>query len=134
MGAWGHAAFDNDTALDWISVFEDEGSSAIADAITYVATAQPPSDVEAPEAEEALAAIAILRGKLLEDLSEVPEAAREAAQTHWDAIEVSDDLKGHAAAAIDVILDDGCELQQLWAETDDFEDWRQRVLHLRSAF
>lgn len=134
MGAWGHKAFDNDTALDWLSTFEKEGFVALQNAITSVASTATPADVEAPEADEALAAIAIVRGKVLGDLNEVPEAARETARSHWAAIDVTDSLKAQAKTAIDAILADQCELYQLWAETDDFDDWRDEVLRLKTAF
>ena len=71
MGTEGTGAFDNDGAMDWVAELEEHGEQAIRKALATVAGADPGAEVEAPEAQEALAAaevVAALAGHRAESL------------------------------------------------------------------
>lgn len=60
MGAWGIGPFENDSALDFVSeIIDGGGIKRIESAINFAVEAKG-AYLEAPEAEEALAAAAIL--------------------------------------------------------------------------
>src|SRR6478735_8900442 len=78
MGSWGVLPFENDDALDWVWELEDaEDFSVLELSLEHVASAEPDENVEAADAEEALAAaevVSALLGKPLEELPEPVEA------------------------------------------------------------
>ncbi|RYD66813.1 MAG: DUF4259 domain-containing protein, partial [Verrucomicrobiaceae bacterium] len=78
MGSWGVLPFENDDALDWVWELEDAENFAVLElALEDVASAEAEDYIEAPQAEEALAAaevVAALLGKPLDDLPEPVDA------------------------------------------------------------
>ncbi len=138
MGAWGLGNFENDDALDW--VYELEGSedlSAVLDAFKAINLGEPAPDMssaynDATECSRALAAaevIAALRGHPHPDLpTEV--AAWVGAHGH---LALNETVLAEAHAAISAVLKRS-ELQELWEETEEYEDWREVVADLRRRF
>lgn len=131
MGTWGVNAFDNDAANDWAYDLEDVADlSLVVSALT---------DVEAVGGEyldedvacSALAAcevIARLRGR-----TGYTDAYTEKVDA-WVAahrLQPEPGLVGRAQAAIDRILAADSELAELWAGSDDGEQWRMWVADLR---
>jgi len=123
VGAWGPGAFENDTAGDFCwSVTDGGGLAALEDAFEHVLEAAD-EDLEAPAAEEAIAAAAIVArlkdGTPLDDGLEA-----------WIAKErpaISDALAAKARAALARILTAPSELLDLWQETEDFPDFKAGI-------
>lgn len=130
MGAWGTGAFENDTAGDFCwSVTDGGGLAALQDAFDHVLEAGD-EDLEAPAAEEAIAAAAIVArlkdGAPLDDGLEA-----------WIAKEkpvASPELVANARAALARIATAPSELLDLWQETDDFPEFKAGVESLLRRF
>ncbi len=121
MGAWGTGAFDNDDALDWVGELEDGGITAIESALDDAVRS---SDLSAPTDVEAIAAaevVAAAIGRPLPGLSE--EIAT--LVTHL-APGVTPEHTARARTAVERVLN-ASELSELWAETDDADEWRGLV-------
>jgi len=116
MGAWGTGPFDNDGAGDFVwTVTDGGGLSVIEDAFDHVLEAGG-EDLEAPSAEEAIAAAAIVaRLKDGAPLADEVEA--------WIASEqpkVTDTLIAKARHALQRVMTAPSELLELWQESDEF--------------
>jgi hypothetical protein len=60
MGAWSHEPFDNDTASDWADVLMDATDLSYIEATLDRVLEVGGSYLEAPDAEEGVAAVAVL--------------------------------------------------------------------------
>lgn len=131
MGAWDSDPFGNDTACDWkYEVEESEGLEVIEDTLdTVIATGD--DYLEAPEAEEAIAAadtIARLKGRAY-----IKNSYTESLDA-WVAkqkIEVPQELVDKALIVIDRILTEPSELLELWEETGEPSEWRKHLEDLK---
>lgn len=127
MGAWGTGTFDNDTACDFAAeVADSRDLTKIVSALDRV-LASGSSYLEAPDAEEALAAadiVARLRGKF------GPQTAYTEDIDKWVRnckLVVSDDLANKARQAVSRILTPPSELFELWADSDETASWKSAV-------
>jgi hypothetical protein len=121
MGAWGTAAFDNDDASDWVYELEKDGIAAVDAALK---DALGPGELEMPTDVNAVAAgevIAAALGRpvdgLREDLLSLANAL---------APSVTPDHAARARTAVERVLA-GSEVAELWAESDDADEWRSLV-------
>jgi hypothetical protein len=132
MGAWSTDVFGNDTACDWAYGLEGTQDLSLVESALEVVLAAGDDYLEAPEAEEALAAgevIARLQGNW-----GIRNAYSEAVDTWVEAnpLTPSAGLVGKAQAAIDRILAPPSELLELWQESDELDAWRESVMDLRA--
>ena len=122
MGAWGTAAFDNDDASDWVYELEKDGIAAVDAALKEALGPQEletPTDVNAIAAGEVIAA-ALGRpvdGLRDEDIARTRERAR--AQHHARARRACPNRRRTRPR--------GSEIAELWAETEDDDEWRGLV-------
>ena len=131
MGAWNCDPFGNDTACDWkYDLEETEDLSLILETIAKIHAAG--SDyLEAPEAEEAIAAadtLSRLRGKFY-----VRNSYTESLD-NWVAshpLSPSKELLDSAIRAIDRILTEPSELLELWRESEQFGEWKKHLTDLQ---
>lgn len=119
MGTWGHKPFDNDSALDW----RDELTRSAAPLALLQWTLgriDPAWDGDVDEAQEALAAAAVVAAAGVEPIGSVDAEVRA-----WIAATgfVPDSpLVAAAAAAVERIVRDS-ELRDLRADADRLEPW-----------
>ena len=121
MGAWGTGAFDNDDALDWIGELEDGGITAIESALDEAIRS---SDLYAPTDVEAIAAAEIVAAANRRPLPGLTDEI--AALVAHVAPSVTPDHTARARTAVERVLN-ASELAELWAETDDADEWRGLV-------
>ena len=131
MGAWGHLAFDNDTANDWAYDLEEIEDLSLVEAafaeLEGVGTEYLDQDV-ACNALGACEVLARLQGHpgytnaYTEKVDQWVEAHK---------LNPSPAVLKRASAAIDRILADNSELRELWGEGDDGDAWRKSVEDLR---
>ena len=124
MGAWGTAAFDNDDAMDWVIELENDGIAAVESALRE---ALGPGELEMPTDVNAIAAgevIAAALGRPVPGLR--PEVA---VLANGLAGNVTPEHAARAKTAVERVLA-GSEVQELWGETDDEDEWRGLVLDL----
>jgi len=126
MGTWGLGSFDNDDALDWLIELErSEGLSAITRALNTT-TDGPMDYLETPDCCIALAAAEIVAA-----LAGYPGPALPEEATQWLRVHQSldADIVNKARRAVNTILHSS-ELDELWRESDEFEQWKAVVINL----
>ena len=119
MGAWGIGSFENDDAADWIDDFaEDPALDYVLDALATVVENDQPTDVE--EASAAIAAAEVVAAIKKQPHPKLPEPIK-----NWILSSQPGDesLVSLALRAIDRVKTDS-ELQLLWEETEDSDDWQ----------
>lgn len=127
MSAWGTGPFENDSAGDFARAVLDGGSLAvIEDALDHVLEADD-EDLEAPAAEEAIAAAAILAR--LKDGA--PLAANIEAWIAQEQPAASPQLAAKARDALRRVMTAPSELLELWQDSDDFAAFETGIAALR---
>ena len=124
MGAWGHRNFENDSAMDFVGDFlESLTEVSISDSLSFVIDASAEEEyIEVDEASAALAAaeiVAAIIGRAASDLPNELVAAIEKMR-----FEPYQKLVNRARKAVTVILRES-ELQELWGEGGEPNDWQQ---------
>ena len=131
MGAWNCDPFGNDTACDWKYDLEETDDLSFISATIEKIHAAGSEYLEAPEAEEAIAAadaLARLRGKFY-----VRNSYTESLD-NWVAghpIAPPKELLNTAIRAIDRILTEPSELLELWGESEKFGEWKKHLTDLQ---
>ena len=133
MGAWSHLPFGNDTANDWAYELEDASDlSVIEAALTRVLDAGD-DYLEAPEAEEAVAAIEVLAHLLGRPTNSDSYTEKVQAWVAQVKLKPNPALLNKARQALQRIVGEDSELAELWAESDEAEDWQASMAQLREA-
>jgi hypothetical protein len=131
MGTWGVGPFDNDNALDWADGLKDKSDLSYIEAALDKVLSSGGSYLEAPDAQEAIAAaeaVARLQGN----------AAREAYSQTVDAwvsqisVKPSSQLTEKAQRTLQRIQHEPSELLELWQESADAKAWKDSVAALAS--
>ena len=133
MGAWSHEPFGNDTAADWAYGLEEaKDLSYIEEALNKVLECGT-EYLEAPEAEEALAAIEVI-AKLIGKGTQ-SDAYTESVDTWVSAsnLKPQPSLLKKAQQVINRIIANESELLELWQESDDSEAWRASISQLQAV-
>ena len=127
MGAWGTRPFDNDSAGDFLDALFEGGLDVIEDAFDHVLDAGE-EDLEAPTAEEAIAAAAIVaRLKVGAPFSGEVEIEAWIAQAQPAA---SPELIAKARASLQRIMTAPSELLDLWQEAEEFPEFQAGIAAL----
>lgn len=131
MGAWGHLAFDNDSANDWAYDLEEAEDLSLVEAAFAELEAVGENYLDQDIACHALGACEVLAR--LQGQAGYTNAYTEKVD-RWVAahkVNPSAALLVRASAAIDRILAANSELRELWDEGDDGDTWRKSVEDLR---
>jgi len=130
MGAWSHTPFGNDTANDWAYGLEEVDDLSVIESAIDAVLQNGEEYLEAPEAEEAVAAIEVIakllgKGTQFDTYTEkVDEWVKRVGKIP------SPELLQKAREAISRILSADSELAELW---EDSEEWRISMQNLNSA-
>lgn len=127
MGAWNTGPFDNDDASDWLYELEESlDSSAITVALDAVAHIGD-EYLEAPECSNALAAAEIVAALQDQPMEGLPDNARRWIDEHQGL-----DASSLVPVSIAVIerIGSNSELQELWEESEFFEQWKKSLQNL----
>lgn len=130
MGAWGYGHFENDAALDFMADIEesDNPKELLNDAFD---TAIDADDLETNEGTSAIVAAAYVDRQI--------NGTRFTSPGHDEPLEVDtfpdrhpdqnfSDLKEKAVQALDRVLDESSELNELWEENEeDYPAWRESI-------
>ena len=138
MGAWENGNFGNDDAMDFVSEVNDK--KVILDSIIKISNASAAEYLESPDCSVALAAIEYLAASLGNPSEDFPEEARDWISKNkllpftqggmFGIGKTEVDIIKHANQAIDKIKTNS-ELQELWQESGEFEDWLNIVEGLK---
>ncbi len=131
MGTWSVDAFGNDDACDWAYGLEECKDLSLIERTVDKALSND-SYLEAPDGAEALAAIEVI-ARLQGHWGE-RTAYTETADAWAEKIKLtpSASLVEKAHRVIDLVLSDQSELCELWQQSDEFDDWQNGVLDLKS--
>ena len=131
MGAWGSGHIENDTAGDWVWELEKATDlSVIESAVNAVFEDDYVDSDIASEALAAIEAIARLRGNWGERDS-YTESMDKWVDAHKN-LEVPAALIQNAKNAIDKIIGEKSELDELWSESEKYDQWKKGVEALKS--
>ena len=127
MGAWGPGIFENDTACDFAAAVANGGGFSTVDQALDRVLACGGGYLEAPDAEECLAAaeiVARLNGRPGE---QTPYTASVDAWVKSAPASISAETVEKAKRAVARVLFPSSELVDLWVKSDDFDGWRRSV-------
>lgn len=128
MAAWGTKTFEEDTANDWIQELID---SEDARELLSESLSVDPGYIEADQAAIVLAASETLIALLDEPRIGVPGEL-----VDWVGDNECDDvseLPEEALPALDKVLGKESELRDIWADSEDFDEWLENVESMREA-
>ncbi|MGX1222792.1 DUF4259 domain-containing protein [Streptomyces ambofaciens] len=128
MGTWDTHPFDNDTAADFANDLDDadmlERETLIRRALMRAADSK--DYLEAPEAEEAVAAAALVAAQCSGiELASPSYGPEEPIPT------LPADLRSLAVKSLDRVLADESELAELWKESEGGRAWERSIGQLR---
>lgn len=131
MGTWSLHAFGNDTAADFaLDLRDTEGFGLLQSALDEVINAD--EYLEAPEADRGVAAAAVVA--LLNGQAVAGEQDGDLdAWVKRQSIKPSPALLSQAQAVIERVLAEESELAELWAESGEYEAWREGLLELKAS-
>ncbi|AZS42556.1 hypothetical protein BWL13_00090 [Microbacterium oleivorans] len=129
MGAWSEEPFGNDTAADWAWELDEADSWAfVTDVLqSYAAGGEEDQDVDAI-AVAAAAVVAHGAGLALSDQEDTESVEGFLARVGAPPASVV----ALARAALDKVGGDS-ELAELWAESDEIDEWRATLTRVRDA-
>lgn len=133
MGAWSHEPFANDTASDWAYVLMDATDLSHIEATLDRVLDEPGGYLEAPDAEEAVAAAAVVAQLLGRSppITGGPEGLQ--AWISGVGVRPSPALLDKARRVLDRVVAEDSELAELWDDSESAADWRASVAALRLA-
>lgn len=126
MGAWSTGAFDNDDAGDFVEDVAGGGYAALSAAFEIAIAADY---LEVAEASMAVAAAAFVAASRNRDLDMVPEPVRPVVLGLGPC---PPHLVEQARKALARVVD-GSELDAVWADGDDYDNWLFSIDRLRGA-
>jgi hypothetical protein len=127
MGAWGKGTFENDTACDFAATVADgNGLVALEQALDRVLASET-NYLEAPDAEEGLAAADIVARLNGNPGAQTSYTATIDAWVERSKSTPSEVLIEKARRSIARILTEPSELLELWKDSADFEVWKRSV-------
>ncbi|MDO6589814.1 hypothetical protein DS901_08535 [Loktanella sp. D2R18] len=134
MGAWGVGSLDNDGSQDWLTDFGEFGASAATDILDACSDAVASGYVESDIGTGVIAlaeVVAAALGKPDEDLADQLE---DPVENHKDALLEIDNVQARTSEALEALMADAetSELYDLWAETDELDDWLTQMKTLRA--
>ncbi len=137
MGAWESEPCANDTAWDWVSRLAETNDlsyiESTLDKVIFRELFTRSKVLDAPRAEEAIAAaavLAMLRGKSGDSFGLTADA------TAWvDAHRLTPgaELLEKARTALDAVVSRDSELADLWKEGGEAKSWKSAIKGLRDA-
>jgi hypothetical protein len=128
MGAWAEGSFDNDDAGDWVWELEEaEDVSILEEAFSAIIDNE--DDLEAPDCSVAVAAAEVVAAMRQHPANNLPKEV----QTFVSHVnnQPSESLITAALAALKRVRTKS-ELQELWDNGSNGENWRQAIAELES--
>lgn len=125
MGAWGAKAFENDSALDWLSELEADGLDALHDILGAVADTPPDAYLDVDEGSPALAAAEIVAAALGHGRERIPRRVVRWLDANPSAITADD--RELALHAVERVIGDASELRGLWDDAGLDSEWHADV-------
>jgi Domain of unknown function (DUF4259) len=122
MGAWGHSAFENDDALDWMAELEVAEDPSVLMAAFEAVLGTDEDYIEIPEASITISAAEVVAALLGQTDPTLPQEVQAwvAGQENVDVSVVE-----KARSAVNRVLEDS-ELKDVWEDSGS-DDWKMGV-------
>ena len=132
MGAWGLAAFEDDSALDWLAEpFEADGAAEVHVELTHVALFPTTDYLERDEGVEARAAAEIVAAAFDAPSPSIAEDILEQIAVHITDVRAMPDVRELAIKATQRLVADNSEINELWTEEDgNAAEWKNAISDL----
>ena len=114
MGAWSHEPFGNDTACDWAYELDDVQDLTVIESALDMALASA-DYLEAPEGEEALAAIEVVAKLMGQGTQNDTYTEGVDAWVQKNAVKPDEKLLEKCSQILHLLCSDRSELMALWA-------------------
>ena len=131
MGAWGHLAFDNDTAGDWADGLEDVDDLSLVESALEELEVVEDQYLDQDVACNALAACEVIARLHGHPGYTNPYTEKVDQWVSEHKLKPSLALLKRATNAIDRILGGESELRKLWEEGDEADVWQESVKDLQ---
>lgn len=131
MGAWSHEPFGNDDALDWVYQLEDVKDESVLARVFNRAIENQDDYLEADDGFVIVAAAEVVAKLLGKGTQQDGYTEQVDAWVKSVDFQPSADLLAKAQAALDLVLGEESELNELWAEAEDRDNWRSSVEALK---
>ncbi len=125
MGAWGEKAFQNDSALDWLSDFEADGLDALRDILGAVAESPLDEYLDVDDGSPAIVAAEIVAAALGHGRERVPKGVTRWLDANPSAITADD--RELARRAVERVVGKSSELRGLWDDAGSDSGWHADV-------
>ncbi|MHA3914729.1 DUF4259 domain-containing protein [Halovulum sp. GXIMD14793] len=123
MGAWGTGAFENDTALDWLSSFEKKGVVEVVRALEVI---EENEDLDGPDVDIFLVAAEALAASYTGAPEQLEKLKPGLIEKHAKSLTAVAGLPARFRALRDKICDpEVSEAAELWE--DEFQEWTADV-------
>ncbi len=132
MGTWSHEPFGNDQACDWASELEEStGFGVIDQAFDQIIADKNEAIIDADFGSVAYAAaevVAQILGEGTQDLDFLDGVTQWIDQLSSRAPNA---LIQKAIITLDILVQENSELDELWKESDDYDDWQKNIDELK---
>ena len=135
MGTWSHEPFGNDIASDWAYEFEENvGYEVIEDAFDHIIDMATEEFIDADIGCIAHAAAEVLAKSFTDGVAEneyYPEPVEKWLQHNQHKHNY--ELIPKALLALNLLISENSELDELWQDSDDYEDWTKNIAELKET-
>lgn len=131
MGAWSHEPFGNDDALDWVYQLENVKDESVLARVFNRAIENQDDYLEADDGFVIVAAAEVVAKLLGKGTQQDGYTEQVDAWVKSVDFQPSADLLAKAQTALDLVLGEESELNELWAEAEDRDNWRSSVEALK---
>lgn len=135
MGTWSHEPFGNDIASDWAYEFEEnDGYEVIEDAFDQIIDMATEEFIDADIGCIAHAAAEVLAKSFTDGVAEneyYPESVEKWLQHNQHKHNY--ELIPKALLALNLLISENSELDELWQDSDDYEDWTKNIAELKET-
>ncbi|KAF1026579.1 MAG: hypothetical protein GAK29_01198 [Acinetobacter bereziniae] len=135
MGTWSHEPFGNDIASDWAYEFEEnDGYEVIEDAFDQIIDMATEEFIDSDIGCIAHAAAEVLAKSFTDGVAEneyYPEPVEKWLQHNQHKHNY--ELIPKALLALNLLISENSELDELWQDSDDYEDWTKNIAELKET-
>ena len=133
MGVWSHEPFGNDTANDWAYGLDKVADFSLIEHTMDQVLQVNTEYIDASNAEEAIAAVETLAHALGRGTQSDSYTAKAEAWVKQLNAQPDIALRSKALQVLARVLSKESELNELWAESDEFDEWLSSIQRLRAA-
>lgn len=128
MGAWGYSVFDDDSALDFYNelIANEDGDAFIGQIEDVLNNACETDYLEVDEGNAVLVSCCIIDACINGTEYKFPSEGYSDLISEDHKMKLRS-LRTTAVDAINSVLSENSELNELWDETDTYEDWKSSI-------